>query len=226
MSKSLRLAINTSATVESVALLDGKKLLAETVWKSKMDETERLLKNIEKLLKRAGKRVNDVDAIIVACGPGPFSAVRIGVTVSNILANSLSIPIYSLNTQVFWKNRLKSEQIAARPILLLHAGGHFVNLSGHELKEEMLPIKDVLALVKGKFAKKSLVFFGDLTENEAREFDEAKEKNWEFIHEKNLKTFGETVAALPASKFKKQKIAIPVYWKPANITKFPKAKHA
>lgn len=219
----IRLAINTSATIESVALLDGKKLLAETIWQSHMDETERLLENIEKLLKRAGKSFDDVGAIVVACGPGPFSAVRIGVTVSNILANSFAIPIYALNTHTFWKNRLNEEQMAVRPILMLHAGGHFVHLSGKGLKEEMLPIKDALALVKGKFKEKSLAFLGDLTENETREFEEAKGLNWEFIHEKHLKTFGETVAALPASKFKRQKIAKPVYWKPANITK---AKHA
>lgn len=48
---------------------------------------------IEKYLKENGKTLKDIESILVNCGPGSFTGVRVGITVANTLAWSLNIPV-------------------------------------------------------------------------------------------------------------------------------------
>ena len=59
------------------------------------NHTEELLSSIESLLQEAGKEKSDLSAIKVNPGPGPFTAVRCGVTVANTLAFGLDIPVFA-----------------------------------------------------------------------------------------------------------------------------------
>jgi tRNA threonylcarbamoyl adenosine modification protein YeaZ len=207
----LTLAINTASSVESVALISGKKLLAEKKWRSNKDESEKLLPAITALLKKSKYKFKDVKKIIVVNGPGPFSAVRIGVTVANILASSRRIPVFTVDTNTLWTNRTNNK----KAILMIHAGGHFVSITIPNKKSKIAPIEDVLK----DLPVTPLSFFGDITENEMRVFDESKPKSWNMIPEKKLKSFGET---LLTAKLKKVDTAIPIYFRPPNITKSKK----
>ena len=242
------LAINTASATESLALFSKRKskdkLLAETSWKGNRDETQKLLPQIMKLLKKARLKLNEVERIIVVRGPGPFSALRIGVTVANILAVTLNAELFSIDTKRLWElrapdTRMPSIQMANISILLLHAGGDFVARGAGFIKgnkdirggtpggtpdspqEGIFHIEAALAL-SPKLAEKPLVFFGDLTENEFRQFKRFKKKCWSFIPEEKLKSFGQTILSAPAKAFKKEnrlRGAAPEYWKPPNITK-------
>jgi tRNA threonylcarbamoyladenosine biosynthesis protein TsaB len=94
----ITLAINTSVQPENVALLRGKNILEKVQWNGNRDETKKLLPAIVKLLKRADLRFSDIKGIQVAKGPGGFSALRIGVTVANVLALILKIPLFEMET--------------------------------------------------------------------------------------------------------------------------------
>lgn len=209
----LTLAINTACFWESIALLKGKKALGEITWLGQHDETKKLLPNIKTLLKKTGKQFSDIKRIIVVAGPGGFSSTRIGAAVANVLANSLKAELFSVNSVDLWKIK----RLNKNAILALHAGGSSVfieTLGGDFKKKGVFAAENAFCL-----PQKSLLFFGDLTQNELAIFRRIKQKNWRLILEKNLTSFAQAVLLLPSRKIKKTALVKPVYWRPANITK-------
>ena len=80
------LALETSAERGSVALFDGDRLLGE-VW---LDARERhaasLLVCLDRLLAEQKRKLDDVDRIALAIGPGSFTGLRIGLATALGLA--------------------------------------------------------------------------------------------------------------------------------------------
>ncbi len=83
------LAADTSTASGSLALLDGENLTAEWTLSSAQTHNRRLLKSIDWLLREAGWDLRNVDAFAVACGPGSFTGLRIGMTTMKVLAWTL-----------------------------------------------------------------------------------------------------------------------------------------
>ena len=94
----LILAFETSAKAASVALLEGRKLLAESYQNTGMTHSQTLMVMAEDLLKQCGKTASDVDAVAVAEGPGSFTGVRIGVAAAKGFAWGREIPCYGVST--------------------------------------------------------------------------------------------------------------------------------
>jgi len=210
----LTLAINTAGTHESVAIILGKKVLSEVAWVSNRDESEKLIGAISKILKKAKKDFSDIKKIIIVTGPGPFSSVRIGVTVANTLGLLVKAQVFEIDTCSMLKLRLKNK----KSVIMLHAGGIFAAVKGFGKTEGIFTIQEITDLMKKGKKSNPLEIFCDLTENELRELKALKEKNWTLLYEKNLGGFGKTVAQTPEKEFKKTCIATPVYLRPPQIT--------
>ena len=193
-----------------------------------MDESEKLLPTISKLLKRAKKKWSDIKRIIVVNGPGPFSAVRIGVTDANVLGFALKIPVFGISSEKFWQLR----QPKKNAVLLLHAGGNFVAVHRSGYKTAICKIADITdpyklpplkrgrqatAPLGGRQANHKLTFYGDLTPDELNEL--LKNKTCHFIPENELKSFGKTIFNVKLPLLNKGKSAEPLYWRPPNITR-------
>ena len=80
------LAADTSTASGSLALLDGENLTAEWTLRSAQTHNRRLLRSIDSLLREAGWDLETIDAFAVACGPGSFTGLRIGMTTMKVLA--------------------------------------------------------------------------------------------------------------------------------------------
>jgi tRNA threonylcarbamoyladenosine biosynthesis protein TsaB len=81
------LAIETSGPVLSVAIKkSGAKLRHATV-QGYMKHAENLLPVIDRLLKKEGLKIGDIDAFLISRGPGSFTGLRIGfATLKGFLA--------------------------------------------------------------------------------------------------------------------------------------------
>ena len=88
------LALRTDKPEAEIHLLteDGVKK-AEKIWIAQKTLADNLLSEIIVLMKSADIRFEDLSGLIVYKGPGSFTGLRIGVTVANTMAESLSIPI-------------------------------------------------------------------------------------------------------------------------------------
>ncbi|MBI4336226.1 MAG: tRNA (adenosine(37)-N6)-threonylcarbamoyltransferase complex dimerization subunit type 1 TsaB [Chloroflexi bacterium] len=94
----MELAIDTSTRYACVALGRDGSLLAELAWYSDQNHTVELLPAIERLLLQARVNKRDLTGIIVARGPGGFSALRVGMSTAKGLATVLSVPLIGVGT--------------------------------------------------------------------------------------------------------------------------------
>ena len=94
----LILAFETSAKAASVALSDGKKLLAESYQNTGLTHSQTLLPMAQELIRSCGYQPEQVGAVAVAAGPGSFTGVRIGVAAAKGFAWGGQTPCYGVST--------------------------------------------------------------------------------------------------------------------------------
>ena len=92
------LALDSSATVASVALCEDGKLLSEYTLNNKNTHSETLLPMIEDVLSHFKLKICDVDAFAASAGPGSFTGVRIGAATLKGLAFASDKPCVEVST--------------------------------------------------------------------------------------------------------------------------------
>lgn len=87
------LIINTADSEKVIiGLANNLGLLKKKQFNAKYQQSEKLLPAITKLLASAKVSLKDLRGVIVVIGPGPFTALRVGVVTANTLAYSLQVP--------------------------------------------------------------------------------------------------------------------------------------
>lgn len=86
------LLLDTSTYACKLSLIDGDSRFDDE-WQANRELADGLLGYVQKKLALHQKRFEDVSGIVAYRGPGSFTGLRIGLTVLNTLASSLSIPI-------------------------------------------------------------------------------------------------------------------------------------
>jgi tRNA threonylcarbamoyladenosine biosynthesis protein TsaB len=89
----LVLSFDTATDVATSALVDDGEVLGE-----RTSRAATLLEDVDALLRRAGARSRDVDAIAVGTGPGSFTSTRIGLAYARGLALALDVPVAGVST--------------------------------------------------------------------------------------------------------------------------------
>lgn len=92
------LALESSATAASAALLRDGELIADTYQRSGLTHSATLLPMMNDMLLRCGHRLSDVDLFAVSAGPGSFTGLRIGVATVKGLAYGLEKPCIGVST--------------------------------------------------------------------------------------------------------------------------------
>lgn len=87
------LAIDSSTSEASVALVRDGCLLAELTWDVGQRHSVELLERLRWLLESRSVAFSDLTAVAVATGPGSFNGVRVALTVAKSLAFTLGIPL-------------------------------------------------------------------------------------------------------------------------------------
>ncbi len=91
------LAIDTATEACSAAYLDEERLIARHE-ELRVGHAERILGMVDAVLREAGVRIGDLDALAVARGPGAFTGVRIAVSVVQGLAFGAGLPVVPITT--------------------------------------------------------------------------------------------------------------------------------
>ena len=93
------LSIDTSSRHGGVVLCDVDGVVIEArLWRSTANHTAQLMPAVAELLEARGTRAADLDGVAVALGPGPFSALRVGVSAAKGLAMAAGFPIIGVDT--------------------------------------------------------------------------------------------------------------------------------
>ena len=119
------LALDTTADTCSVAIagVDGK--IREALTRVAREHSQRILPMVEDRLLREGLALGDLDAIAVNRGPGSFTGIRIGLSITQGLAYGVDLPVIGISSlaalankafrqQVDWTNKIVVPVIDAR----------------------------------------------------------------------------------------------------------------
>jgi tRNA threonylcarbamoyl adenosine modification protein YeaZ len=90
------LAFDTATPLVTVALQDGDDVVAECRSEQRMKHGEQLAPLIEDVLTAVGVVRQDLTAIAVGIGPGPFTGLRVGLVTARTLGFVLEIPVYGV----------------------------------------------------------------------------------------------------------------------------------
>ncbi len=92
------LAVDTSATPVSCAVLQDDRLLASYYAHTRSTHSQTLMPMLEHALRINGLTMQDIDALAVNNGPGSFTGVRIGVSAVKGLAFAEEKPCIEVST--------------------------------------------------------------------------------------------------------------------------------
>ncbi len=93
------LSIDTSSRYGGAALSsDDGQVMEARLWRSTANHTAQLMPAVTQLLTARGVRAAELTGVAVALGPGPFSALRVGVSAAKGLAIAGGFPIIGADT--------------------------------------------------------------------------------------------------------------------------------
>jgi tRNA threonylcarbamoyl adenosine modification protein YeaZ/ribosomal-protein-alanine acetyltransferase len=93
------LAIDTATpavTAGVVDFRDRRSVLAERVTVDAKEHAARITPNVLAALADAGFSVADLNAVVVGCGPGPFTGLRVGMATAVAYGHALGVPVYGV----------------------------------------------------------------------------------------------------------------------------------
>lgn len=94
------LAIDTAANLCAASIHDtaGDRELGRAARDIGKGHAEQLMPVVEEALAAAGKRLADLERIVVSTGPGSFTGIRVGVSAARGFALALGIPAVGVTT--------------------------------------------------------------------------------------------------------------------------------
>ncbi|MBP3718098.1 MAG: tRNA (adenosine(37)-N6)-threonylcarbamoyltransferase complex dimerization subunit type 1 TsaB [Eubacterium sp.] len=92
------LGIDSSGMVASVAIVQDDVIIAEYTMNHKKTHSETLLPMIDEIVKTSETKLEELDAIAIAAGPGSFTGLRIGAATAKGLAMATDKPIIPIKT--------------------------------------------------------------------------------------------------------------------------------
>ena len=74
------LAVETSTMMGGIAVMDDDKLVAESRLNVRVTHSERIMKEIDRVLQGAGLDISGIDVFGISIGPGSFTGLRVGLS--------------------------------------------------------------------------------------------------------------------------------------------------
>lgn len=92
----LALDTSTPAVTAGIVRREDLSVLAQRVTVDARAHAERLTPNVVGALADAGLTMADLDAVVVGCGPGPFTGLRAGMATAAAYGHALGIPVHGV----------------------------------------------------------------------------------------------------------------------------------
>ena len=123
------LLLNTSSPVTELILVDSENERYEFQWESGRNLSKDLLGSIRDSLEGQDSGFGDLTGLGLFKGPGSFTGLRIGATVLNALANSLTIPIVGETSEDWVKKCLNKLEAGVDDEIVLPFYGAKANIT-------------------------------------------------------------------------------------------------
>ena len=94
----ITILLDSSNTNLSVGLAKDNLLLDYISYEAWQQQSEFMIPELDKLLKKHHVEKNDIEDVIVANGPGSYTGVRIAITIAKVLATALNAKLYAVSS--------------------------------------------------------------------------------------------------------------------------------
>lgn len=145
----LILTLDTATKSCSIALSENGIILESVDYnEGNFSHSEKLHLFIEGVCVKAGKKLNELDAIAVSKGPGSYTGLRIGVSAAKGLCFGLDIPLISVETlEVLCRTYLLENKINNTDLLIPMLDARRMEVYTAVFNSEITKIKDTEALI-------------------------------------------------------------------------------
>jgi tRNA threonylcarbamoyl adenosine modification protein YeaZ len=92
------LALDTATPAVTVALHDGRDVVASFSQVDARRHGELLLPAVDRVLADAGVKLDAVTGIVVGIGPGPYTGLRVGLMTADTFGLALAVPVHGVCT--------------------------------------------------------------------------------------------------------------------------------
>lgn len=114
----LVLAIDTSTPVMTAGLVrvyddQNPQLIAERSFEGAFSHAEQLMPLVKAICVEAAITLQDLGAIVVGVGPGPFTGLRVGIASAAALGDALDVPVYGVPSHDALAQCLRQDSVRA-----------------------------------------------------------------------------------------------------------------
>ena len=160
------LAVDTSASVAAVAVMEDYRLLGEYIINHKKTHSQKLMPMIHEMMNNLDLKPGDIDLYAASVGPGSFTGLRIGVTTVKAMAYAAGRPVASVPTLDALAYNIPVSEFIICP--MMDARNRQVYTALYTWKEGRLkrltehmgvPVEELLEIIRQKDGK--IMFNGD-----------------------------------------------------------------
>ncbi len=109
------LALECSTARNSLAILEGDRVLAEADWHEPTARSHTLFQHLPMIVDRAGLRPEDIELCVVGRGPGSYSGLRVAITTAQALALPGGRPVRAVDSGAALAAQAAAEPHAVAP---------------------------------------------------------------------------------------------------------------
>lgn len=116
------LAVETATACQSVAVLDGPRVLARSDEEAAGSQARLLIPTIDRLLKASGLTLSSLEGLAVSIGPGSFTGLRVGLATMMGLRAATGLPLAAVPTLEAMAWNVPRDDVPLCPILKARTG--------------------------------------------------------------------------------------------------------
>lgn len=90
--------LDSSVDKLAVGISRKDKLIDSTIYEAWQKQSEMMVYELDKLLKKHNISRQEIKGVIVTIGPGSYTGVRIALTIAKIISLALLVPIYPISS--------------------------------------------------------------------------------------------------------------------------------
>jgi len=193
------LAIETSTSICSVALIQDRLILASQGERVEFGHSTPLAEMTNKVLEEADTNISQLDALGISIGPGSLTGLRIGLAFVKGISSAATIPIVAIPTLTGLVHNILEDGVLIRPIVRAKKGQFHTAL--YEYKSETyseIQSHDIISteFLNKEIFKRTILIGGEFTLNESSSLSKMYELDGE-----NNSAIAEGIARLGEKMF-------------------------
>jgi tRNA threonylcarbamoyladenosine biosynthesis protein TsaB len=158
------LSINTSTKQYSLAVMQDETVVGEYLLPSGANHFRDLMPSLDDLLVKTTLKIQQLEGIIVALGPGSFTGIRVGLAVAKGLSQCLGVPIIGVPSLSAFASQIPYVKEDICPLVASRRGEIFAALFRWDSEHQLSRIKEdtcIKMVNLGSFIRGNAIFIGN-----------------------------------------------------------------